>query len=266
MVVYKFIVESKVASRQVLIDLYRNLFKTGCLNSTQLILRKKSTTTNSLEDRAESDYQISDDSDLELNTEDLRNVSRLTPNQFKHYHGLPPDMPYKDLIHKRHRYAAYGSASGENPRIMWPSRSTILAMEEEEKEEGSKALIERLKEVQMEQEAAEEEKLERRKRIEQNMAQMPKWIAEYWQKQTQAHKEAAVRAAKKEALLEEARDYFGYKVQANDPKFQQMVEEKEEKEKAEAKKRKKEDKAKKLAARMAQEMAKVSKSAEKASS
>ena len=95
------------------------------------------------------------------------------------------------------------------------------------------------------------------------MAQMPKWIVEYRQRQALVQTEARERALKKEELLEEARDYFGYKVQANDPKFQQMVEEKEEKEKAEAKKRKKEEKAKKLAARIAQDMVKVSKKDEK---
>ncbi|GFR89644.1 hypothetical protein ElyMa_006129800 [Elysia marginata] len=91
------------------------------------------------------------------------------------------------------------------------------------------------------------------------MSQMPKWIAEYKQKQVLIQRDAKERSLKKEALLEEARDYFGYKIQANDPKFQQMVEEKEEKERIEAKKRKKEEKAKKLAVRMAQDMVNSSK-------
>ena len=95
------------------------------------------------------------------------------------------------------------------------------------------------------------------------MAQMPKWIAEYKQRQADKAMEAKERALKKEALLEEARDYFGYKIQANDPKFQQMVEEKEELERVEIKKRKKEEKAKKLAARIAQDTVKASKSEEK---
>ncbi|RUS85151.1 hypothetical protein EGW08_007055 [Elysia chlorotica] len=199
------------------------------------------------------------DSDVELAATDLKNVSRMSPEHYQQYHGHPPDKPYKDLIHRQRRFASYGSASGEDPRIMWPSRTAIKAMEEEEREENIGTLLERVNQVWAEKNAAEEEKIERQKRVERNMAQMPKWIAEYRQRQALGQMEAKERALKKEVLLEEARDYFGYKIQANDPKFQQMVEEKEEKEKAEAKKRKKEEKANKLAARIAQDQVKVSK-------
>lgn len=87
--------------------------------------------------------------------------------------------------------------------------------------------------------------ISRRGMIAKNMQQMPKWIAEYRKKQANIESEAKERAAKKDLLLQEARDKYGYKVQAHDPKFQQMIEEKEELEKAEKKKRKKEEKLKK---------------------
>lgn len=75
---------------------------------------------------------------------------------------------------------------------------------------------------------------------------MPKWIQEYKKKQEIAESEAKARAAKKEEFLLEAYDHFGYKIHANDPKFKQMLEDREAKEKSEAKKRKKEEKKKKL--------------------
>lgn len=206
------------------------------------------------------------DSDLEPVGADVKNVSGLSPVRYQQYHGHAPDTLFKDLIHRRQRFASYGSASGEDPRIMWPSRNVIQAMEAEEKEEFAGTLSERLSQVLVEKKAAEEEKIERRKRIEYNMSQMPKWIAEYKKKQLDNQREAKERQTKKEALLEEARDYFGYKIQANDPKFQQMVAEKEEKERAATKKRKKEEKAKKLVALMAKDMIKVSKTEEKVES
>ena len=101
------------------------------------------------------------DSDSETVATDLKIVSGMPPECYQHYHGHAPDKAFKDLIHRRHRFASYGSASGEDPRIMWPSRSAIQAMEEEEKEEKMGTLLERLNQVWAEKNAAEEEKLER---------------------------------------------------------------------------------------------------------
>lgn len=86
------------------------------------------------------------------------------------------------------------------------------------------------------------------------MSQMSKWIAEYHQKTKAAEDEVRIKQEKREAMLEEARDYFGYKIRANDPKFQQMIEEKEAQEKKEARDKKKKDKAKKAAERLKQDV------------
>ncbi|BFY99518.1 hypothetical protein BsWGS_02558 [Bradybaena similaris] len=174
----------------------------------------------------------------------LRNVSGLPDNVYRLYHGQAPDLPYKDLHKRRMLFARLGAASGEDARILWPSRTKLLDMEQEEIEEGS-PLAERMARLEAEKMEAEKAKLERRTMIAKNMQQMPKWIAEYRKKQANIENEAKERAAKKEILLQEARDIYGYKVQAHDPKFQQMIEEKEELEKAEKKKRKKEEKLKK---------------------
>ncbi|XP_059178393.1 large ribosomal subunit protein mL64-like [Physella acuta] len=202
-----------------------------------------------LENKSADDFVTLYESEgTELNLDEkLRNVSGLRPNQYKQYHGLPPDLPYQDLYRRKLRVAQYGTASGEDPRILWPSRAQLRDQKKEEIEERCGNLSARLQEIQANKIAIEKEKMERRKAIEKKMSEMPKLIAEYKNKQVTAEKEKKAKAAKKQLLLDEARDYFGYKIKANDPKFAQMLAEKEEKEKKEAKKLKKEEKKKKLA-------------------
>jgi len=196
-----------------------------------------------------SDSSISENNSVDpeqrAKIDELRNVSRLSPNHYKQYHGQPPDLPYKDLHRRKMLYAHFGACSGEDPRILWPTRAKLLDQEQEEQEEGC-PLSERLAKIQAEKEEAERAKIERRKLISKNMSQMPKWIEEFKKKQQTIETAAKEKAAKKEALLEEARDYFGYNIQANDPKFKQMLEERELQEKTEKKKRKKEEKLKRI--------------------
>ncbi|XP_005107702.1 growth arrest and DNA damage-inducible proteins-interacting protein 1 [Aplysia californica] len=219
----------------------------GSLLRCRCIYRYQSTST-------ETEATDSDDlrSDSEVSLDPARNVSRLSENQHRQYQGLPPELPYKDVRMRRKLFAKYGMASNEDPRIMWPSRSELLSLEEEERAEGV-PLQERLATIQSEQESAKRARAERHKTIEKNMSQMPRLISEYRKRLQQAEKEVRDRQSTKEALLEEAREYFGYKIQANDPKFEQMMEERAEKEKKEAKKRKKEEKLKKAAAKLLQE-------------
>ena len=68
---------------------------------------------------------------------------------------------------------------------------------------------------------------------------MPKLIEEYKKKLRLKEDDERERADKAKALLDEARDYFGYNIERYDPRFEKMVEEKREREKAEKKKRKK---------------------------
>ncbi|KAI8787282.1 growth arrest and DNA damage-inducible proteins-interacting protein 1 [Biomphalaria glabrata] len=194
-------------------------------------------------------------------SENITNVSRMSPNRYRQYHRKPPEMAYKDLIHKRNLYATYGNASGEDARLLWPSRKKLLDQEQEEKEEG-KPLLERLAQIEADKKMEEQKRLQRHEKIEKNMAQMNKWITEYKKKHETVALQAKEREAKKEALLEEAREYFGYKIQYNDPKFQEMLAQKEETEKKEAKKKKKEAKLKKLADYLSSPDGKKSESAE----
>ena len=90
------------------------------------------------------------------------------------------------------------------------------------------------------------------------MAKMPKLIEAYKKNLRLKEDQERQRAEKAKALLAEARDYFGYTIDKNDPRFKQMVEEKQEREKAEKKKRMKAERDAASLAKLAhlQEMAK----------
>ena len=87
-------------------------------------------------------------------------MSRLDPNHYRQYHGLPPELSYKDLRMRRKLFAKYGMKSEEDPRLMWPTRTEMLEAEQEEMEERL-SLQERLQAIQSKKELAEKERLAR---------------------------------------------------------------------------------------------------------
>ena len=87
----------------------------------------------------------------------------------------------------------------------------------------------------------------RTKYIDEQLAKMPKYIAELQNKQKKLDAEEKQRLEKREALLQEAKEYFGYAIDTRDPRFRQMQEMKAEEEKKLKKKRKKEEKLKRQA-------------------
>ena len=84
----------------------------------------------------------------------------------------------------------------------------------------------------------------RRQLVEKQMAKMPKIIDEYRAKLAKEDELELQRDAKRLALMEEARDYFGYEVDPRDPRVEYMKQMKEEEEKKLKKQKKKEDKLK----------------------
>jgi Growth arrest and DNA-damage-inducible proteins-interacting protein 1 len=74
------------------------------------------------------------------------------------------------------------------------------------------------------------------------MAKMPQLIDEYRVKLKKADEQEHQREAKRRALLDEARDYFGFNIDPRDPRFERMQEMKEEEEKKMKKQKKKDAK------------------------
>ena len=83
--------------------------------------------------------------------------------------------------------------------------------------------------------------LYREKQVELGMSNMPKYIAEFKAKRAKGREEMAQANMKQRALLEEARDYYGYEIERNDPRFKLMIEKKAEEAKLAKKMKKREN-------------------------
>lgn len=82
----------------------------------------------------------------------------------------------------------------------------------------------------------------RRELVQSQMGKMPQLIQQYRARLAKADEKEHELDLKRQALLDEAREYFGYSIDPRDPRFEQMKEKKEEEEKTLKKKKKKEEK------------------------
>lgn len=221
----------------------------------KLFSKSMATSTSTKEGKEEED--VSDSEYLSSETEDSGiNISGLDPDHLRQYNGEAPVLPYKDLRMRRKLFTRFGLRSGEDPRIMWPTRSEMIQAEVEEKEEAM-SLQQRLNDLQSQRDLEQKQRIARHKTIEKNMAQMPETIAKYRARLKKAEDVVKERRQKKDELLEEAREHFGYKISEYDPKFEEMMEERREKQKKEERIRKREEKAKKMKAKLLEEARKM---------
>jgi len=80
----------------------------------------------------------------------------------------------------------------------------------------------------------------RQQTVEKQMARMSQFIKEYHARLEKAAEQERQQEAKKQQLLDEARDYFGYSIDPRDVRFEEMKLRKEEEEKKRKKKERKE--------------------------
>ncbi|XP_023666377.1 large ribosomal subunit protein mL64 [Paramormyrops kingsleyae] len=142
------------------------------------------------------------------------------------------DTPHWQKTDKfdRKLFGRYGSISGVDPVKLWPSPEKLekLIAEEQEWQPTLEVMLQNIaaKEMEREKKVKAREKL-----IATNMAKMPKMI-EDWRRETRALKmKKREEKARKERLVAEARERFGYALDPRSPKFQEMVQEIEKEEK-----------------------------------
>ncbi|KZS12579.1 CR6-interacting factor [Daphnia magna] len=175
-----------------------------------------------------------------------RNKSRLKPRHYKILHGQMqvdpqnPEFPYEKTVKFRRKLIAqHGLATGINLGIAWSTKEELQEKTEYEKV-AHPFTIQQIVEQKKKLREEEMKKIEtRQKDIELKMGKLALWMKEL--KDRQEKKEAVVRAAqeKKDILIEEVRQHFGYVVSMKDPKFQEMMEQKEKEAKKAGKEMKK---------------------------
>jgi len=183
----------------------------------------------------------------------LKDISRM-PKKYRDrmLHVMqPPERP--DYIgslsekpeQRKALYGKFGRRSGVEPGVMWPSEEELNDIIEFEKEwEPS---VQRMwAKSKEEKELEQKERCQKRELVEKQMAKMPEYINQYRAKLAKADEAERKQQEKRKALVDEAREYFGYDLDPRDPRFEQMQLKKEEEEKNLKKKKKKEDKLAKL--------------------
>nr|XP_060619572.1 large ribosomal subunit protein mL64 [Anolis sagrei ordinatus] len=123
-------------------------------------------------------------------------------------------------------FGRYGAASGVDPARLWPSPAQLKEMEEDERAwcPSLRDMVERLdaKEREADAKAREREEL-----IASKMAKMPQMIAEWQQEKALKKAKELEEKERRQRLLAEARERFGYNVDHRSPQFQEMMQEME---------------------------------------
>lgn len=169
-----------------------------------------------------------------------RNVSRLNPEHRNMVHDKVPFPEPKADYHlrvkyKRKIYGTYGSASGINPGIMWPTKQEIKERKEYEAVAYPLTIQEMVRDEISKREAEEMEIMERQKKIKENMTKLNQWMKDLANRRSKRIEIALAAKAKKDKLIEEVRRHFGYSVDYRDERFQAMLEQKAKEERQAAK-------------------------------
>lgn len=165
-----------------------------------------------------------------------QNKSKLFPADYNRQHN---EIPYKEPItdfheslkYRRRLYGKYGSTSGVNPSILWPSTVELNAMKEYEAVAQPYAFHELVERVKKNKELVEKQQKEEEAAVLAKAQNIKKEIEEF-------HKQVAIRKQKaleliekKNKLVEEIRRHFGYNIDTRDEKFQKMLAKKQKDEK-----------------------------------
>ncbi|KTG03363.1 hypothetical protein cypCar_00018513 [Cyprinus carpio] len=142
--------------------------------------------------------------------------------------------------YERKLFGRYGSASGVEPAKLWPSHARLEELMAEEKEWHPPIEV-MLENIAAREREKERKRVEREKIIAANMAKMPKMIADWKKQKRETKQKQREEKTRRDKLLAEARERFGYALDPRSAKFKEMVTEieKEEKKKRKLLKRRK---------------------------
>ncbi|CAH0669330.1 unnamed protein product [Spodoptera exigua] len=222
--------------------------------------------TSQVEAIEQNDQVLVEDEDAlarEAEIERKRNVSRLTEAHWNLVNGRRPYVEPKNWSHltvkyNRKLYGKYGSASGVNPSLCFPTRNEIQEKMEYEAI-AYPITIKQMMETAAKNRKEQEERIQQRDRdVAAKYAKLDQWKKDLLDKI--AKKTAEVNAAKekKERLVEEVRRHFGFKLDPRDERFQEMLAKREKEQKKLEKQARKEAKEKVMLAKLQQKNVEIS--------
>ncbi|KAL0839904.1 hypothetical protein ABMA28_016523 [Loxostege sticticalis] len=228
--------------------------------------------TTSPESLEQNEQVLIDDSDealaREAEIEKKRNISRLSAGHFNQINGrrpyeLPQHLAHLTVKYNRKLYGKYGSASGVNPSLCWPSKKEI----QEKLEYESVAFpftIKEMMDAAAQKKREEQEVIEKREKdLAAKFAKVAIWKKELNDKLNKKVAEAQAAKEKKERLVEEVRRHFGFTLDPRDERFQEMLAKREKEQKKAEKMARKEAKEKQMLVKLQQKNAEISEGAKK---
>ncbi|XP_043207327.1 growth arrest and DNA damage-inducible proteins-interacting protein 1-like [Amphibalanus amphitrite] len=185
------------------------------------------------------------------------NVSGLRDWHYRKYHGKQPVVDeetahMRSLRAQRRIWALYGTKTGISPAVGWPVKKEWEDKMEYESLAYPDTLQEMVQKHEAEKRAKEEAIKERMDAIDAKMENLEKWKREILEKKRKKERELQAAKEKHDRLIEEVKEYLGFKVDSKDPRFKEILEKKELEEKKRAKEAKKKEKQAKALAKLRQ--------------
>ncbi|KAK8766927.1 hypothetical protein V5799_006296 [Amblyomma americanum] len=182
-----------------------------------------------------------------------RDVSRLAPRVYARGVKLEytsPTMEFEyNINNMRKDYARFGSATGINPGIMWPSKEELQDIVYIENK-FYPTLQQLFDEDRAKQEAEVEARRLREEEIERNMEKLASARIAMLEREAERTAKADEERLQREQMILEVREYIGYNVEPSDPKFKEVMEMKEEERKKAQKEARKKAKQERMLAKL----------------
>jgi len=188
--------------------------------------------------------QNSENLDAAVETEDSSNVSlfeknksRLTEEDYRRYHDLPPpaltsiELDVTSVRELRSKYGEHGAASGIEERWLWPSKQELQYMREYEQVKYPLSLPEMMAKAKQTRADSIEFTYKRQKEMKANFNKLEGWKQTVRDNLAKKENEAREAREKREKLIEEVRLLFGKRIDPKDDKFQEALAKKELEEK-----------------------------------
>jgi len=168
----------------------------------------------------------------EADIERKRNKSRLYPDHYAIYHNenpyTTPVYAYHDsLRYKRRTYGKFGQSSGVDPSVLWPTKEELADILEYDELAHPLSVHEMLDKVKTKKADERSRRLLREKDVAAKVAKIDQWKKDFHDKVRRKSEEVAAAKERKDRLVEEIRQYFGYKIDPRDDRFKEMLAKKE---------------------------------------
>ncbi|KAL1139726.1 hypothetical protein AAG570_006704 [Ranatra chinensis] len=157
---------------------------------------------------------------------------------------------HNTLLYKRKMFGRYGMKSNVNPGTLWPTQHEIGETIEYEQVAYPKSIQETVQMLLKDKEKEQNQINARQLKIAQNLKNLEQWKKDVTNRAAKKLAEVVAAKAKKDALIEEVRRHFGYKINPKDERFKELLMQKEKDQKKKLKEERAKAKQEKLLASM----------------